>query len=95
MRKGNSSSGYDESMKVVRAPGKNGRTETFFFREKLGRGGIKRENQAEVWADDHTKMQVVASDRARHENVSRYILLRDNEMCGPGKISWQNDCKYG
>ncbi len=93
--KGNSSSGYDESMKVVRAPGKNGRTETFFFREKLGRGGIKRENQAEVWADDHTKMQVVASDRARHENVSRYILLRDNEMCGPGKISWQNDCKYG
>ena len=93
--KGNSSSGYDESMKVVRAPGKNGRTETFFFREKLGRGGIKRENQAEVLADDHTKMQVVASDRARHENVSRYILLRDNEMCGPGKISWQNDCKYG
>ena len=93
--KGNSSSGYDESMKVVRAPGKNGRTETFFFREKLGRGGIKRENQAEVWADDHTKMQVVASDRARHENVSRYILLRDNEMCGPGKISWQNDCIYG
>ena len=93
--KGNSSSGYDESMKVVRAPGKNGRTESFFFREKLGRGGIKRENQAEVWADDHTKMQVVASDRARHENVSRYILLRDNEMCGPGKISWQNDCKYG
>ena len=74
--KGNCSSGYDESMKVVRAPGKNGRTETFFFREKLGRGGIKRENQAEVWADDHTKMQVVASDRARHENVSRYILLR-------------------
>ena len=54
--KGNSSSGYDESMKVVRNPGKNGRTETFFFREKLGRGGIKRENQAEVWADDHTKM---------------------------------------
>ena len=93
--KGNSSSGYDESMKVVRDPGENGRTETFFFREKLGRGGIKRENQAEVWADDHTKMQVVASDRARHENVSRYILLRDNEMCGPGKISWQNDCKYG
>ena len=84
--KGNSSSGYDESMKVVRDPGENGRTETFFFREKLGRGGIKRENQAEVWADDHTKMQVVASDRARHENVSRYILLRDNEMCGPGKI---------
>ena len=38
--KGNSSSGYDESMKVVRDPGKNGRTETFFFREKLGRGGI-------------------------------------------------------
>lgn len=38
--KGNSSSGYDESMKVVRAPGKNGRTETFFFREKLGKGGI-------------------------------------------------------
>ena len=93
--KGNCSSGYDESMKVVRDPGENGRTETFFFREKLGRGGIKRENQAEVWADDHTKMQVVASDRARHENVSRYILLRDNEMCGPGKISWQNDCKYG
>ena len=53
--KGNSSSGYDESMKVVRDPGKNGRTETFFFREKLGRGGIKRENQAEVWADDHNK----------------------------------------
>lgn len=74
--KGNCSSGYDESMKVVRDPGENGRTETFFFREKLGRGGIKRENQAEVWADDHTKMQVVASDRARHENVSRYILLR-------------------
>ena len=74
--KGNSSSGYDESMKVVRDPGKNGRTETFFFRDKLGRGGSKRENQAEVWADDHTKMQVVASDRARHENVSRYILLR-------------------
>lgn len=24
----------------------------------------------------HAKMQVVASDRARHENVSRYILLR-------------------
>ena len=68
--KGNSSSGYDESMKVVRDPGTNGRT------EKLGRGGIKRENQAEVWADDHTKMQVVASDRVRHENVSRYILLR-------------------
>lgn len=38
--KGNSSSGYDESMKVVRDPGKNGRTETFFFREKLGKGGI-------------------------------------------------------
>lgn len=54
--KGNSSSGYDESMKVVRDPGENGRTETFFFREKLGKGGIKRENQAEVWADDHTKM---------------------------------------
>ena len=40
--KGNSSSGYDESMKVVRDPGKNGRTETFFFREKLGRGGIMK-----------------------------------------------------
>ena len=38
--KGNSSSGYDESMKVVRDPGENGRTETFFFREKLGKGGI-------------------------------------------------------
>ncbi len=38
--KGNCSSGYDESMKVVRDPGKNGRTETFFFREKLGKGGI-------------------------------------------------------
>ena len=74
--KGNSSSGYDESMKVVRDPGENGRTETFFFREKLGRGGIKRENQAEVGADDHTTMQVAASDRAWHENVSRYILLR-------------------
>ena len=41
--KGNSSSGYDESMKVVRDPGENGRTETFFFREKLGRGGIMKE----------------------------------------------------
>ena len=71
--KGNSSSGYDESMKVVRDPGKNGRTETFFFREKLGKGGIM---EGAVWADDHTKMQVVASDRVRHENVSRYILLR-------------------
>lgn len=40
--KGNSSSGYDESMKVVQDPGKNGRTETFFFREKLGRGGIMK-----------------------------------------------------
>ena len=38
--KGNCSSGYDESMKVVRDPGENGRTETFFFREKLGKGGI-------------------------------------------------------
>ena len=38
--KGNSSSGYDESMKVVRDPEKNGQTETFFFREKLGKGGI-------------------------------------------------------
>ncbi len=33
LMKGNSSSGYDESMKVVRDPGKNGRTETFFFRK--------------------------------------------------------------
>lgn len=38
--KGNCSSGYDESMKVVRDPGENGRTETFFFKEKLGKGGI-------------------------------------------------------
>ena len=71
--KGNSSSGYDDSMKVVRDPGKNGRTESFFFREKLGRGAIKRENQAEVWADDHTKMQVVASDRTRRPNVLWHI----------------------
>ena len=93
--KGNSSSGYDESMKVVRAPGKNGRTETFFFREKLGRGGIKRENQAEVWADDHTKMQVVASDALGTRMCRGTFFFGDNEMCGPGKISWQNDCKYG
>ena len=38
--KGNSSSGYDESMKVVREPREKWADGNFFFREKLGKGGI-------------------------------------------------------
>lgn len=56
--KGNSSSGYDESMKVVREPRGKRATETFFFRKKIRKG-------------------------------------RYNEISGPGRIFWKNDCKYG